>query len=217
MPWKWAVSWTLFSLLLRVRCLTGVSSDTDLLLCGSPSETVTAVCKSDLIHRNLGTFSQASPFFRAESNAHFPVLVAVKVQPVSCDRAVRAGNGIRGFKTHLGHGWSSARSAEAPWALFKIQFKIEHPNCVFNTETCPSCRSHPVAVSRDKNGLSCRMFPFKLQVKSSQCSGSDPWQDCKSRVDFVLKFSSELSNPELLGVSHSDTRAGFIFCSLPAH
>lgn len=36
------------------------------------------VWKSDLIHRNLGT-SRASPLFRAESNANFPVVVAVKL------------------------------------------------------------------------------------------------------------------------------------------
>lgn len=40
------------------------------------------VCKSDLIHRNLGTFSQASPLFRAQSNANFHMLLPVKVQSV---------------------------------------------------------------------------------------------------------------------------------------
>lgn len=206
MPWKWAVSWTLFSLLLGVRCLTEISSDTDLLLCGSPSETVTAVCKSDFIHRNLGTFSQASPLFKAEFNAHFPVLVAVKVQPVSWDRAVRAGNGIRGFKPHPQPGLERLLGLYFKFSLkqnTQIVYLIQRP-----TPAVGLTQWQWVEIKMD--------FPAECSLSSCRWGAASAVVLILGRIakaEWTLCWGLAQSSQIL----SSDTRAGFIFCSLPAH
>lgn len=89
------------------------------------------VCKCDLIHRNLGKFSQASPLFRAESNANFHMLLPVKLQTVeivSCGvkqlSAVIAdlsswGLGSEHLNTHLCHCWILSQVLDLSWAFPK--------------------------------------------------------------------------------------------------
>lgn len=84
------------------------------------------VCKSDLIHRNFGKFSQTSPLFRAESNANFHMLLPVKVQTgVSCgarqlSAVIAEGNlGSERSNTCLCHGWILSQVLELSWAFPK--------------------------------------------------------------------------------------------------
>lgn len=89
------------------------------------------VCKCDLIHRNLGKFSQPSPLFRADSNASFHMLLAVKLQTVgtvSCGvrqlSAVRADLsswrvGSEHSNTHLCHSWILSQVLELSWVIPK--------------------------------------------------------------------------------------------------
>lgn len=88
------------------------------------------VCRSDSIHRNLGTFSQALPLFRGECSADFPMLLPLKLQTgemVSCVKQLSAviadlssWDWDQNVQTPtFAVAGSSARSWELPWAFPK--------------------------------------------------------------------------------------------------